>query len=78
MCDTQCEPQESLVRGQEERGLRSNNLGNALRCVGVSWRITDHFGKLKALRRPAGMKLVKFCFSQRIPNVSILPSAIGN
>lgn len=78
MCDTQREPQESLVRGQEERGLRPNNLGNASHYLGGSWRITEHFGKLKSLRKPAGMELVKFCVSQRLLNGSILPRAIGN
>lgn len=75
MYDTHYKRQGSLVRGWEERDLGSNMLGNAACYEEDPWSITEHIGKLKALRRPAVPKPVEFCCIQRFLNISTLPSA---
>lgn len=78
MCDTQCKPLGSLVRGLGEKALESNKLGSAARYVGDSWRIAEHSGKSKPLRRPAVMKPVQFCFIQRLLQGTTWPSTARN
>lgn len=54
-----------MVREWEERGPRSNKLGNAAHDVGGCWGVAEPTGKLKALRRPAVIKSAERCFIQR-------------